>query len=271
MVIARPLAPAEAPPDRGLLRRAALAIGVFALVITGVHAGADRVDDLVFELVSAVDRAIDGVLAQVVAAALGWVDTPAEEVERAVLRALELVDLDEKLAASRVVALILELIVGLALAVPLVDPRAPRASRVALARALRNLARDPTVLLWAGPAATGAASLAGLAVVAAELETLARAAVTPIGLVPAVEALGGRIFAIAVAAIVLVVIAMRGVARALVRADALSAADVRALVPAARRRLRGLAVAFVALPVAALAVADALPNLWALLAPWSGG
>ncbi len=264
-----PLAPAQAPRDRGLLRRAALAVGLFALVVTGVHAGADQADDFVFELLSLIDRAVDGALARVIPVVMGWFGAEPLAVERAVLRALEWVDLDEKLAASRVVALVIELLVGLALAVPLVDPRAPRASRVALGRALRDLVRDPTVLLWVGPLATGAASLAGLAVVASEIEGLARGALGPLALAPAAEALTARALAIGVTSIVLVVLAARGVLRALVRADALSLADAQRARPALRRRLRGWLVALVALPLALLAASAALPSLGGLAAPFT--
>jgi len=257
-------------PDRGLIRRALLAIGLFCLVMTGIHAGADRADDTLFEIVSALDELIDGLLASAIPAVLGVFGVSPETGESWAFRALEAIDLDAKLGIARVLALFLEALVGLALALPLVDPRAPRASRVALARAIRSLVLDPTLLLWAAPIAVGAASLAGTLVVIAEMETLARATVAPLELGPTAEALGARAVALAIGLVVITVLGVRGTGRALVRAEALSTADHMALRSRVRRRLRGLFTALIAVPLALFGAIAAVPAIGTLLLPWVG-
>lgn len=256
--------PAEAQ-DRGWLGRAWLALGLFALVLTGVHAGADVVDDRAFEAVLALDRGADALATALIEGLAGLLGLAPATSEVWLVRALELVDDEAARQLGRALALGVEVLVALVLALPLVDPRAPQASRVALARALRATFRDPTVLLWAAPLATAGASLAGLAVVATELEAGGRALLAPLGLEADLEVLLTRLLAVGVTSVVLVVLAVRSALRAWVRAEALAAGDARRGRIGLARRLRGSLAMLLAVPVVAVAVRASAPVLAALV------
>ncbi len=91
------------------LRAFLVPIALFGLVVLGLHAGSDRLDDLAFQLINVVDRFIDGVVARVLETVLGTFGASERTVARWTYGAVSLIDLDEKRWTARALALVFEL------------------------------------------------------------------------------------------------------------------------------------------------------------------
>ena len=87
------------------LGRAVVPVGVFALLVVGVHAGTDRIDDYVFSFLNAVDILVDSAAAAGVETVLGWQQASAERVARVTFAIQDFIDLDAKHGLSRTLAL----------------------------------------------------------------------------------------------------------------------------------------------------------------------
>jgi hypothetical protein len=254
-------------PDRGFVRRALLAIGIFSLMVAGIHAGADRFDDLAFSALNLVDRAADSLFAGIIEAVGGLFGAERSWIDANSYRAAELVDLDLKLAAARYAALGLELVVDAILAVPILDPTLPRAGGFELRRSFAAVTGDPTVLRFAAPLAAAAACLAGALVISRELGVVGHEVATQLSLSPVASVWLSRGIGLAVLSLAIGVLSVRAFARAMVRADRLAFDDASGGTTARRRRLRGWPTALIALPLAAIALhasGDELAKLGAL-------
>ena len=249
--------PADAPPRPGLLLRPLLVLGLAALLLAGAHAAADRLDDLAFTVISGMDAVLDalsGALIEAVGPLLGM--TEADQLRWA--QAAEgLIDLDQKISIARGFALLLEALIALLLALPLLNPAVGLATVDRVRVAFSAMLHDPTALLVAAPTATLLAALAGSFVVAHELEAAARALLAERGLggplqlrLPLALGMVGFLASSRLGA--------RASLRALVRARALSERDRERGKSAARRRARGLFLLVAALPAAAMAFFDLL-------------
>jgi hypothetical protein len=108
--------PAPAPTAPFRLSQLVLPLGVCALVAVGVHAGADLVDDRLLRVVEAVDAWLDGL----------WSRWPLTA------HLVELVDARQRVLLARGAALAWELVVDVAVVLPLLgagwvgSPRGPR-------------------------------------------------------------------------------------------------------------------------------------------------
>lgn len=245
------------PPQAGRLRRALLGLGTFALIVVGLHAGADRFDDLAFAILSFIDRLADAAATAVIEPVGSLFGATEGSIERATYRAVEWVDLDGKLLAARYLALSLELAADLLLALPVLDPRLPRVTRSELARAAAGALKDPTVLRWAGPLAIGAAVLAGTALVSRELQVGVHELATHLELDPFVAAFLARLIGLSALLFSAIVLGLRAMERAVLRADRRATEDLRSGRPGLRRRLRGLPVLALALPLSIVALFEA--------------
>ncbi len=247
--------PADAPARPGLLLRPLLVLGLAALLLAGAHAAADRLDDLAFTVISGMDAVLDA-LSGALIEALGPVIGLAEVDQLRWAQAAEgLIDLDQKIVLARGVALLLEALIALLLALPLLNPAIGLATVDRVRVALSAMIHDPTALLLAAPTATLLAALAGSFVVAHELEAAARAFIAERGLGGALQlrlpvALGMVGFLASSR------LGARASLRALVRARALSERDRERGKSVARRRARGLFLLVAALPAAAMAFFD---------------
>ena len=220
-------------------------LGMFALVVVGLHVGADRADDLVFFFVNTVDGLVDAVLG----ASIRWVGelfgAPPSTLARATYVVEQWIDLDLKVAAAKESALLLELVAAALVALPLLArPAAPQSCTP------RGTMSDPTLLSIALPVSVLVASAAGAVVVANEvhvgLHGLVVAAVGP--LEPA------SLLARAIGFVTLVsatwFLGVRAALLAVGRARDRTLADRRDLVSPRRRRTRGLVTTLVAAPLA---------------------
>ena len=85
-------------------------LALLSLVVLGLHAGSDRLDDLAFRILNGIDRVIDYALAAVLQAVLPRLGMGEVTVSRWVFAAVSIIDLDDKRWAARALALVFELI-----------------------------------------------------------------------------------------------------------------------------------------------------------------
>jgi hypothetical protein len=235
------------------------ALGLFALVAIGLHAGADRLDDRVFVLLNLLDGALDALFTAVIRGVGGRLGLEPGRVERGVVAAIEWIDLDAKVKEARRVAILVELASTLALGLPLLFLRGGSPPLGGDRAALRRALRDPTLLRLGLPIAVGLATLAGSFTLGREVFVAVHDALLRLSLPDAIASGLARALGVLVLSGALWFLGARGVAGAVRLADARGERDLSRLVPTRRRRLRGLFVAGCALPVAALAVLEGTP------------
>ena len=111
----------ESPPGRRLLTRV-FPLGVFALVVIGVHAGADQLDEHLFLILNLIDRGLDAAMTWTVESIGSLIGAGQGAIEAMTLNAVGLIDLSTKIAIARWLALIAELLVILVLALFFAEP-----------------------------------------------------------------------------------------------------------------------------------------------------
>jgi len=234
-------------------------LALFALLAIGIHSGSDRVDDHTLLAYNWLDSQLD----RAVAAALdqwgAWLDTPPERTNHRITRFASLIDWSTNEWAARWTALVVELAAVLIL-LPVLLPRKP----APLPLIARGLVQDFTLLRWTAPLTVFAASLAGLLVVAKEAQLLTWSGVK-------LGTFSERAFAASmVGSFALILVALRlvgpGLLRALGWGHRKAERDRDAGVPPLKRRLRGLGVTTLALPIAVLALWEGTPVLATLRA-----
>jgi hypothetical protein len=221
------------------------ALAIFALIVSGLHAGADRFDDLAFSVINVIDALVDDLVVGLIASVGGFFGAAHESIEAASYRAAELIDLDAKLALSKELALGLELFADVILALPLLDPRAGKTGKNELLAAARGAVIDPSIIRFCAPLAAGAAAIAGVAVVTRET------AVAFGELASWLAKIGAGAALIATA-----ILAARAITRALVRGDVVMRADLGTGTSPVKRRFRGVWTFAIALPLALVAAID---------------
>lgn len=255
----------------GFFGRVLLPLGLFSVIAVGLHVGCDKVDDHLFVVISW----LDGILDAVATAAVRWTgeffSQDAASIERWVFIAIELVDLELKIELSRIGALIVELAADFIVALPVFFHRSERVKPAELLLLVRQIFRDPTLLKLALPVAVLAAGTAGAFAVSRELQVLTHSRLISVH----VEADQANFIASSVGFIALALVIWRilvplGIG-AIEFADRRAKNDRVAFVAEKKRRLRGLFTAFVAMPVALIALfaTPVLGTLRALL--WIGG
>lgn len=202
----------------GSFRWAFMPLGLFALVAVGVHAAADRVDDLLLRQVESLDAWLDGLLARAAATA-AWVHR---------------VDSRERTLFARGLALAWELAVDAVVALPMLgyQERDPRARGAPLAgdtwaAVLGRARRQPTPMRLLRPALTALFALGGAAAAARLLEASLFALLSAEGALAAGAAVGARLAGGLGLVLVLASLGWRAVLRALQHADAACVASVQ--------------------------------------------
>lgn len=246
---------------------AVVPLGVFAVLVVGVHAGTDRVDDYVFSFLNAVDILVDSAAAVVVETLLGWRRGSAEQIARLTFAIQDFVDLDAKHRLSRFLALAIEIVSDIALAVPLFVHRARAYS---LSTVWYQLMTDPTVLRVAGPLAVFFAGAAGTLLVAQEVQVGVHGWLVQYArYAPSAEA-AARTVAILAALLVAWRLGVIAVRRSVSLAEERAQRDHRMMSRTSKRRSRGLFIAVVVLPVSVLGLFEAVPR-WSVVKALFGG
>lgn len=154
----------------GLARLRALLypLALFGLVALGLHAGSDRLDDLAFIGIHAVDRVLDSIAAGVIQGVLPWVGVSEATVSRWTYAAVSAVDLEDKRWGSRVLALVVELAADAILVWPVLRYRRDRTAWRSMLSAC-SIRRAAFAPLFA-PVAVGLAGVAGAVAVAQQVQ-----------------------------------------------------------------------------------------------------
>ena len=149
------------------LRDFLLPVALFGLVVLGLHAGSDRLDDLAFRLLNGVDRLFDYVLSGVVKAVLSAVRAGPGTIARWTYAAVSLIDLEEKRWAARVLALGVELLADVMLVWPVLRYRRDRTPWRQAVPPVREIHNIGAVF---APIAVALAGCAGAVVVAQQAQ-----------------------------------------------------------------------------------------------------
>ena len=149
------------------LRVVLFPVALFGLVVLGLHAGSDRLDDLAFALLHAVDRFVDHVLSGIMQAVVPIFGAGDKTVARWTYAAVSLIDLDELRWAARVLALAFELAADALLVWPVLRYRTDREP---WRRAVVSPSEVRNVGAVFAPVAVVLASIAGTLVVAQQAQ-----------------------------------------------------------------------------------------------------
>ncbi len=132
----------------GARRRFVRSLAALCLVVLGVHAAADVIDDLVYRVIDALDLVVDGVAWSALETLAGWGAFSPQEAARHAQGFAELIDLEQKDAAAKWLALVVELLMDLLLLDFVRGARAARSAPLAgvpsttMVEELRSSARE---------------------------------------------------------------------------------------------------------------------------------
>ena len=249
------------------LGRAVVPVGVFAVLVVGMHAGTDRVDDHAFAILNTIDIVVDSAVAVILETVLGWTTASAERIARITFSIQDFVDLDAKYSLSRIVALVFEIASDLALALPLILHRTRTFS---LQTYWIRLSSDLTVLRVVGPLAVFFAGTAGIFLVAREIQVGVHGWLVQYDALMKVADPAARTVAGLAALLVAWRLGWVALRRSFTMAEARAQRDDRMMTPRSKRRFRGLFVAIVVLPISVLALFEATPP-WSVVRDFFGG
>lgn len=238
----------------GFFGRVLLPLGLFSVLVVGLHVGSDRIDDHLFELFSLLDAGFDAAVIFLIREGGALVGLDARTISEWTYRAIELIDADEKTQMARTGALVVELAADFVLALPVFVHRREGTNILLLRDQARRIFRDPTLLKLSLPVAVLAAGLGGTISICREIQVLVHARIAHWSLAP--EVLNFLPAAAGFTALALVSwrILFPLLVGAIDYADRRANDDRQAVVPVKKRRLRGLVTTFVALPVALVAL-----------------
>ena len=148
-------------------RRVLFPFALFGLVVLGLHAGSDRLDDLAFQLINGLDRVLDHILVGILQTVLPAVGVRPDSMSRWTFAAVALIDLDQKRWAARVLALVFELSADALLVWPVLRYRQDHMPWRNVLPAPKKIRNVGTVF---APLAVAFAGLAGAIVVAQQAQ-----------------------------------------------------------------------------------------------------
>lgn len=250
----------------GLFRGLFLPFGLFAIVAVGIHAGSDCVDNHAFSLYNFFDARFDELLTWLIVRVYGFMDVGVQLTATHTFKAVDFIDLDVKDAAARWTALLVELGADLIFAFPIFRHRPDGTPLVEFAR---RTYQDPTVLRVAAPLGAIFASIAGVLVIAREIQVATHGMLA--GQPVQISQFGTQAAAIAgIIALVLVTWRLGGNALGAAArwADRRAKIDRERFSTPRRRKMRGLVTAGIILPITFLAVFQATPIIPTLRALW---
>ncbi|MEM7674599.1 MAG: hypothetical protein AAF449_01210 [Myxococcota bacterium] len=145
------------------LRSILFPVALFGLVVLGLHAGSDRLDDIAFRLLHNLDRLVDGLAAKTIEVVLGALGVGERTISRWSYAAISVIDLEEKRWAARVLALMFEMLAAALLIWPVLRHQS---DRTPWRRAFESPGRIRNIGVVFAPVAVACAGMAGAVVVA---------------------------------------------------------------------------------------------------------
>jgi hypothetical protein len=235
-------------------RHAVLITAFLALLVAGLHVGSDRLDDYLFVVINGIDALADGLMSFVIQKIGALFDASEDSIAALTGRAIDLVDLELKTSIARFLALVVELAADVIVGRFVFAFRMEDLALPAILPRLRTYWEKSTALKVAGPMTVALAAVPGALSLSREVQVGVHALVRS-GIESRTVA---GVSASIAAAVTLILIVARLAIPALIAAVACAdrgAVSMRAAIkaPTRRRSLRGLAVALVPLPIAALA------------------
>lgn len=254
-----------ATSDEGLLARVSVFLGrfrsffvpfgLFAILAIGIHSGSDHIDDVTYAFLNVIDTLLDGLLAAVIRPVWKFFGARDATVQAAIFWAVDLIDLEIKDQLARLVALMVELLADVMLALPVF---LYREREISLRGVLQKTMQDPSVLRVVAPISGALASLAGVLIITREIQVFTNAELLSIR---AAGSFAGWV-ASAAGLLALVLVSWRlgwVVTVAAIRwAESRAIEDERNRIPKKKRRLRGWFTAIIALPISLFAFIDAI-------------
>lgn len=240
----------------GRIRGFYIPLGVFAVLAVGMHAGSNRADDHLVVVYNALDAWVDDLLTAVLGWGLRRFGAEPSTVDRATFVVVDFIDLEVKDVLARGTALVAELWADVLLAVPLLLFRRRTVSIKASWAAFRA---DPNLHWGVAPLAAMAAAVSGSFLIAREVQIAMYAQLTRLPIPSEYIEIGVGVFGALALGLVGLRLGLRAVASTLTWAESRARADRATDKTALRRRLRGIWLALVALPLAMLALVEATP------------
>ena len=254
-----------APRDEGFLARLSAFVGrfraffvpfgLFAILAIGIHSGSDHIDDLNYAWLNLIDSVFDELLAAIIRPVWEFFGASDVTTQAAIFWAVDLVDLELKDQFARLVALIVELLADVMLALPVF---LYREREISIRGTIRKTMKDPTILRVVAPISGALASVAGVMIITREIQVATNAELLSIR---AASTFAGWV-ASAAGLLALVLVTWRlgwVVTVAAIRwAESRALVDERNQVPKKQRRLRGWFTALIALPISVFAFIDAI-------------
>lgn len=228
--------------------------GFLALFVIGAHVGGDRLDDGLFEIFNHLDVTMDHALAWAIAGLGGFFGASDSTIDLLTYRAIDCVDIEAKIAAGRSSALMLELALDVAVAAPILFSRSEQTRLSEIAVLSRRALRDPTLLAIVLPVTIALACTAGVFALAREVQVATHSMVSGAGVAGRATAFSASVAGLSALVLSAWRLGVPSVLGAFAYSHRRAESDRILGVPGARRRMRGLSILILGIPIAALAV-----------------
>jgi hypothetical protein len=265
------------PRDEGFLARVSaflgrfrslfVPFGLFAVLAIGIHSGSDHIDDVTYACLNVVDSICDDILAAIIRPVWKFFGARDATVQAAIFWAVDLIDLEMKDQVARFIALVVELLADLVLALPVFFYRE---RDISIRGFLEKTAKDPTVLRVVAPISGALASVAGVLIITREIQVVTNAELLSIH---AASGFAGWVASAAgLCALVLVTwrLGWMVTVAAIRWAESRAIEDERNRVPKKQRVMRGWFTAAIALPISVFAFIDAVAVIGRIQALFPG-
>jgi hypothetical protein len=251
------------------VRTTFILIAFLALLVVGLHVGSDRLDDHLFIVINAIDSFFDTIMTWGIEKIGALFDASDDSITSLTYRACDLIDVEMKISIARFFALLVELAADVVIARFVFSFKKEDLSAEAVAPRIRRYFDESTILKIAGPITVALASLTGALALSREIRIAVHTIVRSIFTNTTIAGVLASLAAIATLALVAVRLMYPAILGALASADRSAGRPVHpSRYAERRRRMRGLAVALVPLPLALLAIMGT-PILRAMRALWS--
>src|SRR5688500_11616619 len=147
-----------APSEEGLLARLSVFLGrfraffvpfgLFSILAIGIHSGSDHIDDVTYDCLNFIDSLLDDLLAAIIRPVWEFFGSGEMTTQTAIFWAVDLIDLEVKDQIARFIALVVEMLADIMLALPVF---LYREREIDIRGILEKTMQDPTILRIVAP------------------------------------------------------------------------------------------------------------------------